>query len=689
MNIFYNIDYRLHFFILCILYVVLSSCEINKIERKKTEAKVIDSVSEWIQLAKDPKIAKEKRLQFLRKSNDQLLLSKNDSFKVKKLLKIADRYYELDQDSLFLEINNVVYDLAKKMNNTAAIAEYHWNKGNLFSENQVLDSAFHHYNEAHDLYTSLNHEYYRAKMAYNMSFIEFRIRNYVESEILVISAIEGFKKLNKNFNLFLCYNRLLLLDKEVENFEAAFDHYTIAMKFLKKTNKNGIHEEKLLNNLSLVYQKQQKYEEAIDALDKALLNETLQDKHANLYAKLIDNRAYCRFLKGEEKGVLDGFNKALHIRDSLGNKAGVGISNIHLSAYYLKRGDSLKAFQSAKVAHDLAKSLGLNRDILSSLVQLSQADPVQATAYMNSYIQLNDSLLLEERKVRNKFTRIQFETEDYIATNEDLEKQNIWISLTSVFAVVSLSLLFFGYRQKLRNRNLLLERHQQKANEEIYDLMLKKQNREEEGRIQERIRISQDLHDGILSWLVSVRMGFDLLNLRSNPEDKEKFNGLIKEMQLIEKEIRNISHALKTDELSSKKDFSKLLYELLEEQSVMGNFIYELQQDDSIAWHRVDEKIKINLFRTAQEAICNIIKYAKCKKVTVSLERRENEIVLLIVDDGEGFDTNKRQKGIGLKNMRSRAKSIGAMIHIKSAQTEGTSIEVSIPTKTLYHEAVA
>ena len=121
----------------------------------------------------------------------------------------------------------------------------------------------------------------------------------------------------------------------------------------------------------------------------------------------------------------------------------------------------------------------------------------------------------------------------------------------------------------------------------------------------------------------------------------------------------------------------------------MGSFIYELQQDDSIAWHRVDEKIKINLFRTAQEAICNIIKYAKCKKVNVYLQRRENEIVLLIVDDGKGFDTNKKQKGIGLKNMRSRAKSIGAMIHIKSAKTEGTSIEVSIPTKTLYHEAVA
>ena len=95
------------------LYIVLSSCEINQIERKKTEGRVIDSVSEWIQLAKDPKIEKGKQLQFLRLSNDQLLHSKNDSFKVKKLLRIADRYYELDQDSLFLEINDVVFDLAK------------------------------------------------------------------------------------------------------------------------------------------------------------------------------------------------------------------------------------------------------------------------------------------------------------------------------------------------------------------------------------------------------------------------------------------------------------------------------------------------------------------------------------------------------------------------------------------------
>ena len=164
---------------------------------------------------------------------------------------------------------------------------------------------------------------------------------------------------------------------------------------------------------------------------------------------------------------------------------------------------------------------------------------------------------------------------------------------------------------------------------------------------------------------------------------------LFQNLQLVEKEIRDISHALKIDQLSSKKDFPKLLLDLMEEQSNIGNFSYQLEKDDTIAWNQVDEKIKINLFRTAQEAVYNAIKYAKCKKISVDLKRRKNEVVLLIVDDGKGFDTNKKIRGIGLKNMRSRAKSIGAVIDIKSTPNDGTKIELSISTKTLYHEAVA
>jgi signal transduction histidine kinase len=299
---------------------------------------------------------------------------------------------------------------------------------------------------------------------------------------------------------------------------------------------------------------------------------------------------------------------------------------------------------------------------------------------------LNDSLLLEERKVRNKFTRIQFETEDYIAANEDLKKKNIWISITSVLGVTSLGFLFFGYYQKAKNRTLLLQQQQQKANEEIYDLMLKQQNREEEGRIQERIRISEELHDGVLARLFSVRISMGFLKFTKSMKEENRFKVFLKELQSVEKDIRDLSHALKNDDLSSKKDFPKLLLKLLEDQSRIGNFTYKMEQEGSIAWNLVDEKIKINLFRTIQEAICNILKYAQCSEIKLRLVRRNNLVQIYIVDNGIGFDTNKRHKGIGLKNMKSRAKSIGAEISIKSVIREGTEIKISIPTKILYHE---
>ena len=130
-----------------------------------------------------------------------------------------------------------------------------------------------------------------------------------------------------------------------------------------------------------------------------------------------------------------------------------------------------------------------------------------------------------------------------------------------------------------------------------------------------------------------------------------------------------------------------MLSELLKEQSTFGLFKYELDADKTIAWNRVDEAIKINLYRIAQEAVFNIIKYAKAQKVIVSLKKKKENIEMNIVDDGLGFDTNRKQKGIGLKNMHARAKSIGADINIHSNPETGTAITLSISTKTIYHEA--
>ena len=95
-----------------------------------------------------------------------------------------------------------------------------------------------------------------------------------------------------------------------------------AKKLINSLENPYIFKERTLNNLSLVYQKQGKYDEAISVLDEALEKKELDTLNRNLYAKLLDNRAYNRFLKGDTTGVRKDFEYAKLIREELENDAG-------------------------------------------------------------------------------------------------------------------------------------------------------------------------------------------------------------------------------------------------------------------------------------------------------------------------------------------------------------------------------
>ena len=86
---------------------------------------------------------------------------------------------------------------------------------------------------------------------------------------------------------------------------------------------------------------------------------------------------------------------------------------------------------------------------------------------------------------------------------------------------------------------------------------------------------------------------------------------------------------------------------------------------------------EIVFYRVAQEALTNVVKHAHASRVDVMLEARDGSVVLIVEDDGVGFDTGDRQardRGIGLVGMRERASLIGASLEIESAPGEGTSV---------------
>ena len=75
----------------------------------------------------------------------------------------------------------------------------------------------------------------------------------------------------------------------------------------------------------------------------------------------------------------------------------------------------------------------------------------------------------------------------------------------------------------------------------------------------------------------------------------------------------------------------------------------------------------------------NIFKHANAKVIKISISLEKDLICLDIIDDGNGFDTTKSKKGIGLKNMRSRVEDIQGAISFSSKSNSGTLVSVKIP----------
>jgi signal transduction histidine kinase len=298
--------------------------------------------------------------------------------------------------------------------------------------------------------------------------------------------------------------------------------------------------------------------------------------------------------------------------------------------------------------------------------------------FLKEHIHLNDSLLANERSFRNKFARIKFETEQIELENERISRERFWLLMISIVLITTLVLLYVVITQRAKNKELKFAQDQQKTNEEIYNLMLSQQDKVDEARAREKVRISQELHDGILGRLFGTRLSLDSLNFVEGKDAIFNRANYIKELKLIEEDIRKISHDLNTDFVSG-SGFMDILTELIENQTQAYNLQHEFKFTDDINWEIVPNKTKINIYRIIQESMQNIYKHANASLVKISIQQKNNVICLTIIDDGDGFLVNKSKKGIGLKNIHSRVNEINGDVHFESELKSGTTITINIP----------
>lgn len=97
---------------------------------------------------------------------------------------------------------------------------------------------------------------------------------------------------------------------------------------------------------------------------------------------------------------------------------------------------------------------------------------------------------------------------------------------------------------------------------------------------------------------------------------------------------------------------------------------------------KVPEGIENELYRVAQEALCNVRKHSRACSVSISLSYASGGVVLAIKDDGQGFAMKEPEpgaRGFGLPAMRERANRLGGIMEINTGQGTGTEIRMSVP----------
>ncbi len=659
------------------------SCDHKTLKSKQIQVnKFADSIDFYLDKSKQKSLSKKNKRQSLFKA---YTFSQNlqDTLKNDYLAKIADLAYSRDT-VLFKKINRERLRLSVKLKDSLGIGDSYYLYGTYYYyRKENLDSAYISFQKANRVFKEINHDIMSGRVLYVMACIKKDVKDFTSSEKLAYQAIKKFNNTGKDswFYLYFCYNLIGNNFNSLEEFDKSLLYHHKAINCLDKFEGGQTYMRTSLNNIGRLYESMGEHTKAVEYFQKALKDETLKDSNVKSYARLLDNLAYNKFKSGDTIGVHKTLNKALKMRGSINFVSGIVLNKIHLSEFYLSRRDrkdTLQAIKFLKDAKILAESVDNNRDHLVSLKMLSKLDKLNATKYLDSYITLSDSLQKQERSIRNKFTRIEYETDEYIEETKRLTTQNILISVIAAIVVIVLGLLYFIRRQRAKNKELLFEQEQQRANQEIYDLMQKRQTNLREGRQEERHRISEELHDGILGKLFGTRVGMGYLSLTGDQEDVKEYKSYLDELQGIEKEIRDISHALKNNILKSDNSFVAVIEDYLSNQSKVHGFNYSNKSKKDINWAEIDDKLKVTLYRIVQEAIQNVVKHAGANNVTLVFSKTEKQLHLNVTDDGKGFNSTQGKKGIGLKNMEARILKHYGTLHLDSKEGEGTSITISV-----------
>ncbi|RTR36383.1 histidine kinase [Robertmurraya yapensis] len=203
-----------------------------------------------------------------------------------------------------------------------------------------------------------------------------------------------------------------------------------------------------------------------------------------------------------------------------------------------------------------------------------------------------------------------------------------------------------------------------------------------EAQEEERKRLSREIHDGPAQMMANVMMRSDLIEKVYNEYGAKDALTEVKNLKKMVRnalyEVRRIIYDLRPmalDDLGLVPTLKKYL-KTIEEYHSTTRITYKNIGEEK----RLPSKFEVALFRLVQESVQNALKHANAGEIVVKLEMKPDKIIILIKDDGQGFDPKERKaESFGIIGMRERVELLSGEITIDSNIGKGTVVLIQVP----------
>ncbi len=646
--------------------------------------------------------------------------------KIQLLNKITFGYYGID-NAKGIEFGTRALELAQQIDFKEGIADAYNGLATNYMNTIEKQKALEYFQKAFDINIEINNLKGQANNLGNIGMYYYDVGEFSTSLDFLFRSIKIFELLNdktgianqlgaignvysdqKNFIKAIYYDSLALLkfqelgdlDGSASNLgnignlyndlnepDIAIKYFKLAIDNYRQLNiESGIGRNLL--NMSTAYNAKHNYKKSEELLKEAIaIFKNQNDQYALTYG--YGNLGNCYLLN------------YIHHRDLDSNLLLIpGNPKVHLKF----------AIQYLELGIKMSKEINVLPSIIVFSNQLSDAynysgDYINALKYYKLYATSKDSVFSIESKenIEKLTTAREVELKNkQIEINrlEVLKKRNERIYF--IFGIILLLLiLVFIYRNftNQKKSNIALSLLNNKINEtntalanknevlsstltelkETQEQLIETEKQKENAIL--RSRISQDIHDDISSGLTKISWLTEMVKAKSNESNTNIDYGLIDKINSASKEtVSKLGEIIWStnpdrDNLESLSAYIRnYVTKFLEDTDLQ----YTIDFPDDLLKTSINPELRRNLFLVLKEALNNIIKYAKAKNITISLQLENQSYKLLVEDDGIGIEQGIiNGGGNGLINMRKRMAAIHGKVNIESIIQQGTRIYFS------------